>query len=74
MVLGDWESLALGEGINGGAQPAKDTRAGQIGLEQHEPTSPRVTALGQRGYAHAGTTEEPDAGKPHVRVRAGGVG
>jgi hypothetical protein len=74
IVLGGGESLLHGEGPDGSTQPAKETRAGHVGLEQHEPTSLRATALGQRAYAHASTTEEPDAGKRHVRVCAGGAG
>lgn len=74
VVLGAWESHAQGEGPDGSTQPAKETRAGHVGLESHEPTSLRATALGRRAYAQASTTEEPDARKPHVRVRAGGAG
>ena len=74
IVLGAWESHAQGEGPDGSTQPAKETRAGHVGLESHEPTSLRATALGRTAYAHASTTEEPDAGKLHVRVRAGGAG
>ena len=72
-VLGGGESPLPGEGPDGSTQPTKETRAGHVGLEQHEPTSLRATALGRMVYAHASTTEEPDAGKLHVRVRAGGV-
>lgn len=74
VVLGGGESPLQGEGPDGSTQPAKETRAGQVGLEQHGPTSLRTTALGRRAYAQASTTEEPDAGKLHVRVRAGGAG
>jgi len=72
-VLGAWESHAHGEGPDGSTPPAKATRAGHVGLESHEPTSLRATALGRTAYAHASTTEEPDAGKLHVRVCAGGL-
>jgi hypothetical protein len=74
IVLGDGESPSPGEGPDGSTPPAKETRAGQVGLEPHEPTSRRATALGRMAYAQASTTEEPDAGKLHVRVRAGGAG
>jgi hypothetical protein len=74
IVLGGGESPPQGEGPDGSTQPAKETRAGQVGLESHEPTSLRATALGRMAYAQASTTEEPDAGKLHVRVRAGGAG
>ncbi len=39
IVLGGGESPLHGEGPDGSTQPAKETRAGQIGLESHEPTS-----------------------------------
>jgi len=74
IVLGDGESPSHGEGPDGSTPPAKETRAGQVGLDQHGPTSLRATALGRMAYAQASTTEEPDAGKLHVRVRAGGAG
>jgi hypothetical protein len=74
IVLGARESRVHGEGPDGSMQSAKETRAGQVGLGQHEPTSLRATALGQRAYAQASTTEELDAGKLHVRVCAGGAG
>ena len=38
-VLGDGESPPHGEGPDGSTQPAKETRAGHVGLDQHEPTS-----------------------------------
>ena len=74
IVLGGGESPLHGEGPDGSTQSAKETRAGHVGLEQHGPTSLRATALGLMAYAQASTTEEPDAGKLHVRVRAGGAG
>ena len=74
IVLGARESRVHGEGPDGSTQLAKETHAGHVGLEQHEPTSLRATALGARAYALASTTEEPDAGKLHVRVRAGAPG
>jgi hypothetical protein len=74
IVLGARESRVHGEGPDGSTQPAKETRAGHAGPEPHEPTSLRAIAIGHRAYAQASTTEEPDAGKLHVRVRAGGAG
>jgi len=49
-----------------------------VGLEQHEPTSLRGLAIGESletemNRAAASMTEEPDAGKLHVRVCAGGA-
>ena len=41
IVLGAWESHVHGEGPDGSTQPAKETRAGHAGLDQHEPTSLR---------------------------------
>jgi len=43
-VLGGGESPLPGEGPDGSTQPAKETRAGQVGLDQHEPTSLRGIA------------------------------
>ena len=40
IVLGGGESPPHGEGPDGSTQPAKETRAGHVGLVQHEPTSP----------------------------------
>jgi len=75
IVLGAWESRAHGEGPDGSTQLAKETRAGHVGLDQRGPTSLRATAIGRNpSDAQASTTEEPDAGKLHVRVRAGGAG
>jgi nucleotidyltransferase/DNA polymerase involved in DNA repair len=39
IVLGGGESPPHGEGPDGSTQPAKETRAGHVGLDQHEPTS-----------------------------------
>jgi len=44
VVLGGGESLPHGEGPDGSTQPAKETRAGHVGLDQHEPTSLRGIA------------------------------
>jgi hypothetical protein len=43
-VLGVGESLLHGEGPDGSTQPTKETRAGNVGLESHEPTSLRGIA------------------------------
>ena len=74
IVLGGGESPLPGEGLDGSTPPAQATRAGQVGLEHHEPTSRRAIANRPLAYAKASTTEEPGAGKLHVRVRAGGGG
>ena len=74
IVLGGGESPLAEEGPDRSTQPTKETRAGHAGLESHEPTSLRAIANRPSAYAKASTTEEPDAGKLHVRVRAGGVG
>ena len=74
IVLGGGESPPHGEGPDGSTQPAKETRAGHVGLDQHEPTSLRGIVIRLLACAKASTTEEPDAGKLHVRVRAGGAG
>jgi len=47
IVLGVWESHTHGEGPDGSTKPTKETRAGHAGLESHEPTSLRATALGR---------------------------
>jgi RNA-directed DNA polymerase len=44
IVLGGGESPLHGEGPDGSTSPAKETRAGQVGLEAHEPTSLRGIA------------------------------
>ena len=52
----------------------KETRAGHVGLEPHEPTSLRgIAKRAVMPDAEASTTEEPDAGKLHVRDCAGGL-
>ena len=73
IVLSAWESHVHGEGPDGSTQPAKETRAGHVGLDQHEPTSLRGIAIRPLACAKASTTEEPDAEKLHVRVCAGGL-
>jgi hypothetical protein len=74
IVLGGGESPLEGEGPDGSTQPAKETCAGHVGLDQHEPTSLRGIAIRPLACAKASTIEEPDAGKLHVRVCAGGAG
>ena len=39
IVLSAWESHVHGEGPDGSTQLAKETRAGHVGLDQHESTS-----------------------------------
>jgi hypothetical protein len=46
IVLRGRESLPQGEGPDGSTQPAKETRAGHVGLDQHEQTSLRGIAIG----------------------------
>ena len=44
IVLGGGESPPQGEGPDGSTQPAKETRAGPVGLDKHGPTSLRGIA------------------------------
>jgi hypothetical protein len=44
IVRGAWESHVHGEGPDGSTKPAKETHAGHVGLDQHEPTSLRGIA------------------------------
>lgn len=50
-----------------------------VGLEEHDPTSLRwirqrvLIVFSEPPVAKENTTEESDAGKPHVRVCAGGA-
>jgi len=44
IVVGGWESRPHGEGPDGSTQPAQETRAGQAGSGNHEPTSLRAIA------------------------------
>ena len=56
IVLRGWESqphamarlrqCRQGKGPDGSTQPAKETRAGHVGLDEHEPTSLRGIATG----------------------------
>jgi hypothetical protein len=80
IVVGGRESRPHGEGPDGSTQLAKETRAGHAGSGKHEPTSLRglsnwtVKRATVTVRANASATEEPDAGKPHVRVCGGGSG
>jgi hypothetical protein len=80
IVVGGRESRPHGEGPDGSTQLAKETRAGHAGSGKHEPTSLRglsnwtVQRVTVTVRATASATEEPDAGKPHVRVCGGGSG
>ena len=78
IVVCDGESPLHGEGPDGSTQPAQETRAGRAGPGHHVPTSLRGIAnrARQKPFARAiaSTTEEPDAGKLHVRVCGGGSG
>ena len=79
IVVGDGESPLHGEGSDGSTHPAKETRAGHAGSGQHVPTLLRglsnwaVKRVTVTVRANASATEEPDAGKPHVRVCGGGA-
>ena len=73
-VLGGGERPPHGEGLDGSTPPGKATPPGQVGPEQHEPTSLRARANRGVPCADASATEEPDAGKLHVRDCTGGVG
>ena len=69
----------IGESLDGSTQPGKATHPGQVGPEQPEPTSLRAIANRvcpetDTACAEARATEEPDAGKLHVRDCTGGAG
>ena len=79
IVLSGRESLPHGEGLDGSTPPGKEPHPGHVGPESDEPTSLRALAI--RGSletvtfcTEASATEEPDAGKLHVRVCTGDVG
>src|SRR5512134_2117932 len=79
VVLGGGESPLPGEGLDGSTQPTKATHPGHVGPDQYEPTSlwgiaNRMWPKTNMACAEASATEEPDAGKPHVRVCTGGPG
>ena len=74
VVLRGGESPPQGEGLDGSTQPGKATQPGHVGPEQHEPTSLRAIAHRVCPGAAARATEEPEAGKRHVRDCTGGVG
>src|SRR5712691_12149833 len=74
VVLGGGESPLQGEGLDGSTQPTKETHPGHVGPDQYEPTSLRAIANRVLPCADASATEEPDAGKLHVRDCTGGAG
>jgi hypothetical protein len=74
VVLRGGESPPHGEGLDGSTPPGKDTHPGHVGPDQYEPTSLRALANRVLPCTDASATEEPDAGKLHVRVCTGGVG
>jgi hypothetical protein len=74
VVLCGGESPPHGEGLDGSTQPGKATHPGHVGPESYEPTSLRAIAIRVLPCTDASATEEPDAGKLHVRVCTGGVG
>ena len=78
-VVRGWESQPQGEGPHGSTQLSKETRAGhcRAGITRANLTErnsnwalERVTV---KVRAEASATEEPDAGKLHVRGSAGGA-
>ncbi len=78
IVLSGGESPLQGEGPDGSTGLAKETHAGHCRIGYHEPTSLRGLAIGKllesvMNRAEASMTGEPDAGKLHVRVCAGGA-
>jgi hypothetical protein len=68
------ESPLHGEGLDGSTPPGKATHPGHVGPEQYEPTSLRAIAHRVVPCAEASATEEPEAGKRHVRDCTGGAG
>jgi len=73
-----WEAHYRGKDLTGVRGLQRKLMPDTVGLEQHEPTSLRGLAIGDlletvMIRAEASTTEEPDAGKLHVRVCAGGA-
>jgi RNA-directed DNA polymerase len=52
IVVGDGESPSQGEGPDGSTQPAKETRAGHVGSDPHEPTSLRAIAKRAQACKH----------------------
>jgi hypothetical protein len=64
----------LRQRLDGSTQPGKETHPGHVGPESYEPTSLRAIANRVLPCAEASATEEPDAGKLHVRDCTGGVG
>jgi hypothetical protein len=69
-----WRHPGLGQRLDGSTPPGKDTHPGHVGPESDEPTSLRALANRVLPCTEASATEEPDAGKLHVRVCTGGVG
>jgi hypothetical protein len=74
-----WRHPGLGQRLDGSTPPGQATPPGHVGPEQHEPTSLRAIANRvcpepDTACADASATEEPDAGKLHVRVCTGGAG
>jgi len=66
--------MHMGKDLTEERSKHKETHAGHVGLEQHEQTSLRgIAKRAVMPDAEASTTEEPDAGKLHVRDCAGGL-
>ena len=70
--------MYMGKDLTEVRSPQRKLMPDRVGSEQHKPTSLRGIAEKAQfiaePYAEASTTEEPDAGKLHVRVCAGGAG
>jgi len=80
IVVGGRESRPQGEAPHGSTQPSKATCAGhcRVGLPRanltEENSNRALLRVTVKARARVSTTEEPDAGKLHVRVCAGGAG
>ncbi len=69
----------MGKDSTGARSPQRKLAPNIVGSEERKPTSLRGIANSAwsetaTSCAEASATEEPDAGKLHVRVCAGGVG
>ena len=80
IVLRGGKATYRGKDLTEVRSPQRKLVPDTVGPKSHEPTSLRGIALrvlisySDLPVAKASTTEEPDAGKLHVRVCAGGAG